>query len=387
MLGKHRRGSRIQIRSAQSIFDLSGFLLNFSFLYTGFNLYQQLLDISKQKGELFSPRLAENQSMERAVIKMFKAMCEANYKPFEAVLKIGSYMKLDSSPISLFPEPLPYTNKDVYGNETTRVISRHFEVCGYIRISDIVGSGGSPASLSRNLIFPRAEVSHKKTGSELEKLESEMKHFFVKNSAHEDDDASSSSMPNTDLTTKESAIVLLHGALKLESMAALILLADDWYGLAYSYADKKKSNLMLSILTPGTNVIPWIGDIRHLGLLQDALPGESYGFPIKTDKKSYTSGNMSWLREGALQSDVQKILRHAKKMPEKTSQFYKELNRIRRNAQSLGFEALIEILADVFDKESQLICHTNASSDCAIQLAHAARELRRGDRDLIKKFE
>lgn len=140
---------------------------------------------------------------------------------------------------------------------------------------------------------------------------------------------------------------------------------------------------MLSILTPGTNVIPWIGDIRHLGLFQDALPGESYGYPIKTDKKSYTSGNMSWLREGALQSDVQKILRHAKKMPEKTSQFYKELNRIRRNAQSLGFEALIEILADIFEKESQLMTHASTASE----LAHAARELRRGDRDLIKKLE
>lgn len=162
---------------------------------------------------------------------MFKAMCEANYKPFEAVLKIGSYMKLESSPISMFPEPLPYTSRDVFGNETTRVISRRLEVCGYIKISDLVGSGGSPASLSRNLIFPRAEASQKKTGTELEKLESEMKHFFVKNSAHDDDDASSSSMPNTDLTTKESAIVLLHGALKLENMAALILLADDWYGL------------------------------------------------------------------------------------------------------------------------------------------------------------
>lgn len=323
--------------------------------------------------------------MERSVIKMFKAMCEANYKPFEAVMKIGSYMKLESSPISMFPEPLPYTCKDIFGNETTRMISKRLEVCGYIKIADLVGFGGSPASLSRNLIFPRVEVSQKKTGSELEKLESDMKHFFVKNAAP-DDEESSSSMPNADLTTKESAIVLLHGALKLENMAALILLADDWYGLAYSYSDKKKSNLMLSIIAPGHHAIPWIGDIRNLGLLQDALPGESYGFPVKTDKKSYSSGNISWLREGALQSDIQKVLRHAKKMPEKTSQFYKELNRIRRNAQSLGFESLIEILADIFDKEAQL-GGSNSHPEFSLQLSHAASELRRGDRELIKKFE
>lgn len=169
----------------------------------------------------------------------------------------------------------------------------------------------------------------------------------------------------------------------------MILLADDWYGLLYSYAEKKKSNLMLSILQPGVNVIPWIGDIRYLGLLKDALPGESYGFPVKTEKKSYSSGNMSWLKESALQSDIQKILRHAKKMPEKTTHFYKELNRIRRNAQSLGFESLIETLAEILQKEAQLLVvpGSNSHPECSIQLSHAANELRRGDRDLIKKFE
>lgn len=146
----------------------------------------------------------------------------------------------------------------------------------------------------------------------------------------------------------------------------------------------------MSILKPGSNSIPWIGDIRYLGLLQDALPGESYGFPIKTEKKSYSCGNLSWLREGALQSDIQKVLRNAKKMPEKTSHFFKELNRIRRNAQSLGFESLLETLADVFDKEASLLMAsgTSAHPECSIQLSHAAKELRRGDhRDLIKKFE
>jgi hypothetical protein len=320
-------------------------------------------------------------------MKMFKAMCDTNYKLFEATLNIGSYFKLEAAPISMFPEPLPYTSKDVFGNETTRTISKTLFVCGYIKIADLVGSGGSPASISRNFIFPRVDSSQKKGGTELEKLESDMKHFFAKNATADDDD--SSSMSNADVMTKESAIVLLHGALKVENMAALILLADDWYGLAYSYSDKKKSNLMLSILQPGSNVIPWIGDIRNLGLLTDALPGESYGFPIKTEKKSYSSGNMSWLRENALQSDVQKILRHAKKMPEKTTHFYKELNRIRRNAQSLGFDTLIEILAEVFDKEAQVLMlpNSNAHPECAIQLTHAASELRRGDRDLIKKFE
>lgn len=73
---------------------------------------------------------------------------------------------------------------------------------------------------------------------------------------------------------------------------------------------------MLSILQPSsvTNpiAIPWIGDFRFLGLLQDALPEGSLGYPVRTEKKSYSSGNMSWLKESALQSDFTKLLRHCK---------------------------------------------------------------------------
>lgn len=345
------------------------------------NLYQQLLDTTKQKGQLFVPKFSESKTLnERAVSKMFKQMCEVNYRPFEAILSMGAYFKLES-PVSIFPEPLPYVVKDeIFGNESTRMISKRIEVCGYLKIADIIGSGGSPGCFSRHIVFPRVESSssQKKNTTELEKLDSEMKHFFAK-----DDDDSSNSNFHSDLTTKESSCVLLHGALKVENMAALVLLADDWYGLLYSYADnRKKSNLLLSILNVGNNPIPWIGDFRHLGFQFDS-PGENY---VKTEKKSYSSSSnmISWIRESALQADIQKILRHAKKMPEKTSHFFKELNRIRRNAQSLGFNELIEVLADIFEKEAQMILPNQESS---VQLRHAASELRRNDRDFIKKFE
>lgn len=121
-------------------------------------MYQQLLDASKQKGQLFLPRASENHSsIERSVMKMFKNMFETNYKPFEAVLNIGSYFRLGEVPVSVFPEPRPYICKDLFGNETVRTVSKRFEVCGYIKIADVVGSGGSPASLSRNLILARVD--------------------------------------------------------------------------------------------------------------------------------------------------------------------------------------------------------------------------------------
>jgi hypothetical protein len=276
----------------------------------GMSTYQQLLDITKQKGQLFVPRVSDSKVLnERSIVKMFKQMCDVNYKSFDAVLNMGSYFKLES-PISLFPEPHPYTVRDVFGIETTRSISKRIEVCGYIKIADIVGSGGSPETISRHLVFPRVDTTQKKTATELEKMETEMKNFFAK--SIQDEEESSSSTPQTDVTTKESACVLLHGTLKVEGLAAVVLLNDDWYGFLSSFADKKKSNLLLSILLPGSNVIPWLGDFRHLGLLQDALPGETYGFPVKTEKKSYSSSSniISWIRESALQSDIQKILRH-----------------------------------------------------------------------------
>jgi len=50
-------------------------------------------------------------------------------------------------------------------------------------------------------------------------------------------------------------------------MTAVCQLSSNWYGLLVSWADnKKKSNLMLIILEPGTNAIPWLGDIRNLTL-------------------------------------------------------------------------------------------------------------------------
>jgi len=53
-------------------------------------------------------------------------------------------------------------------------------------------------------------------------------------------------------------------------MAALCFLAEDWFGIVYSWADsKKKSNLMLTILEPGSSVVLWLGNLNRLGSLDD----------------------------------------------------------------------------------------------------------------------
>lgn len=134
----------------------------------------------------------------------------------------------------------------VNDTDVPRQISRKIEICGFLNMADI----GSPMSLSRHIVLPNekptAHFAH--SLGQAEKLENEIKSFYTKG---DDDDATANDSNATD-ANKESVCVLLHGALKFENTAALVLLSDDWYGFIYSYADnKRKSNLMLTILPPG----------------------------------------------------------------------------------------------------------------------------------------
>ena len=64
---------------------------------------------------------------------------------------------------------------------------------------------------------------------------------------------------------------------------------------------------------------------------------------------------MVWIRQASLQSDIQKVLRHARKMPEKTPHFYKELNRIQKAALSIGFYELMDGLESLIEKECAIL--------------------------------
>lgn len=356
-----------------------------------------MLDYSGQPGKLFLPQCDDLSTQEASVIVsgMCQRICDANYRQFEATLNCGSYFKLESR-VLIWPPPLPHKEVDMVGKETTRTISKHLEICGFISISDI----GSPMSISRHLVLP---VTANKTDMaeedaeqdpapppkkpktityDLEKLDTDIKTFYAKAEAtNSDDESMASGGAGGAINSDESMCVLLHGAFKVENMAALVLLNQNWYGFLYSWSDnKKKSNLMLMVLKPGTDVIPWLGDFRLLTTAND--PAEKGSFPVKPDKRSYSQNCVSWIRQAGLQSDIQKVLRHAKKLPEKTQHFYKELNRIRKAALSLGFVELLDGLASIFEREISCL-PANAHMECALQLKHASQEIRKlSNRDL-----
>lgn len=134
---------------------------------------------------------------------------------------------------------------------------------------------------------------------------------------------------------------------------------------------------MIFFVKIGNKCIPWLGDLSCLGPLNEADSAACYGsFPVKpAEKRSYAQSCVVWVQSGGLQADIQKILRHARKMPDKTQHFYKELNRLRRAALSLGFTDLMDTMSVVLERECTLLPH-NAHPDCALQLTNAANLLR-----------
>ncbi|KAH8376668.1 hypothetical protein KR093_000728 [Drosophila rubida] len=391
----------------------------------GAALHQQLLDSAALKGQLFMPKplkttengtdVSHNKSElgRTALFELIERLCESSYKSTEVTLKCGHYFRLES-PVLLWPPPKPYEQPATYGGEPTlRHIEQRIDVCGFLALSDI----GSPATFSRHWVLAKLEREKpsRRSGSltaaakspklsldtgnnphfELEKLEQDIRDFFTKEPSKEaaeesGDDADvvvvkHTATPAQQEQQKDTLCVLLHGALKLENMAALVLLGEKWFGFMYAYSDiKKKSNFVLNILPPGSHVIPWLGDLELLGFPDDLAPGETASFPVRAERRSYSQSSVVWIRQASLQSDVQKVLRHAKKMPDKTQHFYKELNRIRRAALALGFVELLEALALLLEKEcAQLTMNGSVSSECTLQLQHAATELRKtSNRDI-----
>ncbi|KAG5839540.1 hypothetical protein ANANG_G00206040 [Anguilla anguilla] len=262
------------------------------------------------------------------------------------------------------PEPVVI---DEEVDPTPRNILTDLDLVGFIEIGDI----SSPPVLSRHLVLPIA------VNKEVDEV-----------GAGTADDTEEESSSNQMAGKSPNFCVLLHGSLKVEGMVALVQLGPDWYGMLYSQADsKKKSNLMMSLFDPGSEPLPWLGKISQLGPTSDAKENP-YGeddtkspFPLQPkSKRSYAQNVTVWikpsgLQHAVLQTDVQKILRNARKLPEKTQTFYKELNRLRKAALAFGFWELLKGVAELLERECTLL-PDSAHPDAAFQLSHAAQQLK-----------
>ncbi|KAF2361296.1 hypothetical protein FHG87_007949 [Trinorchestia longiramus] len=308
-----------------------------------------------QRLELIS---LEQRRLRGQLIEAFKYLNGLNNVTLEGLFKRDA----------LWPDigaPQPYVPYRDGGSGVAReAVSKQLVVLGFLAIVDV----SSPPACSRHLLLPSALK-----GDSAAILASD----GAPGSAGSEDEEVSS-----DEGKVPSLCVLLHGGLKKEGMVALCQVAPGWYGILYSWSDnKKKSNLLLSIFHPGVDVIPWLGKLDELGPAS-ALPLNPYStpdatppFPVKSgEKRSYNQACVVWVRAGGLQSDVQKILRHARKLPDKTNSFYKELNRVRRAALQYGFPALLQGLSSILEREI-LSLPTSAHPEGTMQLQHACSAL------------
>uniref|UniRef100_A0A8C4DUH4 von Willebrand factor A domain-containing protein 9 n=1 Tax=Dicentrarchus labrax TaxID=13489 RepID=A0A8C4DUH4_DICLA len=315
---------------------------------------EELLRLSGGDGQIFT---MEGALCMKSVQAMFGRLIDHAYSPFHAVLHCGNL----SSDVQVFPRPEPVV-MDEEVEPMPRAVSTDLEIVGFIEIGDI----SSPPVISRHLVLPIAvnkEVDEVGAGA-TDELEEE---------------PSASQMAGK----SPNFCVLLHGSLKVEGMVALVQLGPEWYGMLYSQADsKKKSNLMMSLFDPGPEPLPWLGKISHLGPISEAAENP-YGeddskspFPVQPSvKRSYAQNVTVWIKASGLQTDVQKILRNARKLPDKTQTFYKELNRLRKAALAFGFWELLKGVADLLERECTLL-PDSAHPDAAFQLSHAAQQLK-----------
>uniref|UniRef100_A0A3Q3L8L4 Integrator complex subunit 14 n=1 Tax=Mastacembelus armatus TaxID=205130 RepID=A0A3Q3L8L4_9TELE len=284
---------------------------------------EELLHLSGGDGQIFT---MEGPLCMKSAQAMFGRLIDHAYTPFHAVLHCGNL----SSDVQVFPRPEPVV-MDEEVEPMPRTVSTEV---------DEVGAGATD------------DLEEEPSASQM-----------------------AGKSPNF--------CVLLHGSLKVEGMVALVQLGPEWYGMLYSQADsKKKSNLMMSLFEPGPEPLPWLGKISHLGPISEAVENP-YGeddskspFPVQPQvKRSYAQNVTVWIKASGLQTDVQKILRNARKLPDKTQTFYKELNRLRKAALAFGFWELLKGVADLLERECTLL-PDSAHPDAAFQLSHAAQQLK-----------
>ncbi|GAB6032163.1 hypothetical protein CHUAL_010814 [Chamberlinius hualienensis] len=313
--------------------------------------YQRLIEFNNAEGSVWLP---EGNLSQKSVGQMVIKLCDSSFVPFHGELSCGNL----SSRIQLYPPPERYHKVKDF-DIIDCAVSNTISICGFLEMNDV----SSPAAYSRHLVLPLpASKGDNDAGIKM------------------DIDIQEEESSYGDDSKTPSFCVLLHGSLKVEGMVALCEVGPDWYGILYSWADsKKKSNLMLTLFEPGLNSVPWLGQL-NMFVISEAKSTKkeeaSACFPVKpAEKRSYTANSVVWIRPSGLQADIQKLLRHARKLPDKTQNFYKELNRIKRATVSFGFYGLLESLATILERECTLLPGT-AHPDAALQLTHAANSIR-----------
>ncbi|XP_050358266.1 integrator complex subunit 14 [Nymphalis io] len=329
-------------------------------------IYQKIVDLACNttnnsnsnisRGAIYTP----DQLNVPGVIAAMTRLCEQHYQEFWCTLKCGQL----ETRVQLFPAPHPASQEGLSGSYT---LSSQLHVVGFLQQQDL----GTPIAISKHLVIPQAQIGSNTAPRENYGSKTPTKEGSSTEGTSTEEDSS-------DPSKVSNFCVLLHGALKVEGMSAIVQLGADWWGTLSAWCEvsrARRSCLLLSVLRPGASAAPWLGPLDQLGPVEENSTSTDT-FPVRS-WRSYSGGGSgcAWARPHALLADVQKVLRHARKLPDKTQHLYKELNRLRRAAISLGFAELLTCVGSALERECTAL-PSSAPPECALQLAHAAAALR-----------
>ncbi|EEC13758.1 conserved hypothetical protein, partial [Ixodes scapularis] len=255
--------------------------------------YQRLVD-AHGGGRLCLP---EGPPSIRSVTQAFESLAQSLYVPFRGVLRCGQLW----SCVTLCPPPEPHRRPGDFHWSTAQA-GPTIQVCGFLDLVDVA----NPPTLSRHLVLPVPSAATAGTAPAASPAEAE-----------EEEGAN-------DEGKQPSFCVLLHGSLKVEGMVALCQLGW-WSNRFFTFFSLHFYTFSTKWGLPtGLETVPWLGNFSRLGPLAAGEGPSLPGFPVKpSDKHSYSQNSVVWIRQSDLQADIQKILRHARKLPEKTANFYK----------------------------------------------------------------
>ncbi|KAK2721914.1 hypothetical protein QYM36_002471 [Artemia franciscana] len=118
----------------------------------------------------------------------------------------------------------------------------------------------------------------------------------------------------------------------------------------------------------GSKSVPRYVDMNLLGPLSDLPSLENPSFPVRpSEKRSYATNVVTWSRPGSLQADVQKVVRHARKLPEKRHNFYKILMEKKK--------IFTGSLASLLEREGQILRGSD-HPEASLELGHAVQQLK-----------
>uniref|UniRef100_A0A0N5AMM3 IntS14_C domain-containing protein n=1 Tax=Syphacia muris TaxID=451379 RepID=A0A0N5AMM3_9BILA len=147
---------------------------------------------------------------------------------------------------------------------------------------------------------------------------------------------------------------LLCNTLISEEMAALCRLNSETYGIIGPVKNEGIENcLLIQQISSGTNSVYWLKNLDRV-VSKPFTNEEDFKLCLPTDKlpkPSYSSQRTIWDDSFGIQSDMQKILRLLKKIPDRTHAFYSELNRVHGYACTIGAEDIHNKLVNLIEAE------------------------------------